>query len=978
MVKRFIILFTLSVLISSNLIIYASESNLSNELVLLLGTNKAYVNGNKQVIDQDDSNVKPILKNDRTLVPVRFISESFGANVKWDGKTKTVSINHDDKDIELIIGAQLIKVNDEIIVLDVAPEIINNRTFLPLRAFSESLGKEVFYDSGLIVISDQIVDYNENDVDQLISDLKDTQNVSEMSQVLILLIGSNQTFIDGNKQIIDSEDSNIKPIIKNSRTLVPVRYIAQSFGADVGWDNNTVSITQGDRNIEFQIGTYEMNLNGHMIQLDVAPEIINDRTYLPLRTISEAFEKNVFYDSGLIVISSYNIDYNDFNNHISYLKEELKYQPKTSTNIVSDTLDKVVLVETIVDGDVESFGSGFFIADGLIMTSFHVIEGYDEIKVTDILENEYTVDGVYSYNISQDIILLKLNKKQSVNYLRFGDLATPEIGDMVLALGNPQGLNWSVTQGIVSAFRENLLMGSYSIQTDATVSHGSSGGPLLNQKGEVIGIISKGIEYEDFNFAVIPHGINKKIEDYNKSGFENVQLVPESDFVFTEQEIQNVYKMIDDNTKGLLKNNSDLYLSTFHPGSGLLEYEKERFDESVKMLEVYEDHEIKDIVSSKYGDTIMSVGYVTLSKEEEKVNHIVVSRFMFDEISSQYKFMATFISKDVTNESDENIPDKTEVEDPPVVVDPTYKYYEELDFKPFDVKFDEEKGLIYMINKGGKSLVKYSIKDKKITQQRFDYIPERLHIDDGKVYVTLTVVGEHSPYLWEKDQEGYIGIVDADTLEVIKIIDIELDPYDVAAKDGYIYVTCGSGQWVKIKSFNEKTEMEIDSAGIRQASPVELHPFGDKLYTITTDSSPRDMKVYMINNGQFVSSYDSIYHGDYRMDVGFKLSPDGKHIYNNSGHVFKSGYGRGSDIIYYKKFNKPFNSVAFDIENNRLYMNVGERGTIYYYDYMTLEGLGTLQTQTKVNFMTVMDGKLITVENEDGNNGINVLGINSQ
>ena len=135
------------------------------------------------------------------------------------------------------------------------------------------------------------------------------------------------------------------------------------------------------------------------------------------------------------------------------------------------------------------------------------------------------------------------------------------------------------------------------------------------------------------------------------------------------------------------------------------------------------------------------------------------------------------------------------------------------------------------------------------------------------------------------------------------------------------------------------------------------------------------MDVYIINNGEFVSSYDSIYHGDYRMDVGFKLSPDGKYIYNNSGNVFKCGYGRSNDIIYHRKFNKPFNSVAFDIEQNRLYMNVGERGTIYYYDYKTLEGLGTLKTLSKVNFMTVMDGKLITIENEDGNNGINILDI---
>jgi len=720
--------------------------------------------------------------------------------------------------------------------------------------------------------------------------------------------------------------------------------------------------------LDFLKGVQAIKVNGEITPLDAAPEIKNDRTYLPLRPISEAFEKKVFYHSGLIATSNNQIDYK---NQLLDLRPEFK-QKSLTKNTVRATLDKVVLVEAMKDGAVEVFGSGFFVADGLIMSSFHVIEGYDEIKVTDNLKNEYTVDGIYSHDISNDIVLLKLNKKQSVNYLEFGNLEIPELGDTVLALGNPEGLNWSITKGIISSFREDIFMGSHFIQTDAAISSGSSGGPLVNENGEVIGIISKGMENEDFNFAVIPYGINKIIEDYKNISFEKVSLAPESDFMLTDEEEENIYEMIDNNTKGLLNNNRDLYFSTFHPASELLEFEKENFDQSVKVLEEYDAYEIKNIISSKYGNTIMSVGYVTLSKEEE-ADHMVVSRFMFDETNNQYKFMATIIIKDTTDKDEKNISDKIDGDDP-IVVDPSYNYYEELDFKPFDVEFDEENGLIYMIDKGSKSIVKYSMKNKKMTKKIFDYIPERLHIDDGKVYVTLTV-GEHSSYLWPEDQEGYIGIVDANTLEIIKIIDVELDPYDVAAKDEYIYVTCGSGQWVNIKSFDEKTEMEIDSARIYQATLVELHPFEDKLYTIDTGLSPRDMDVYIINNGEFVSSYDSIYHGDYRMDVGFKLSPDGKYIYNNSGNVFKCGYGQSNDIIYHRKFNKSFNSIAFDIEQNRLYMNVGERGTIYYYDYKTLEGLGTLKTLSKVNFMTVMDGKLITIENEDGNNGINVLDI---
>lgn len=635
---------------SSNLVTYANENNSNNEMVLLLGTNKAYINGNEQVIDHNDHNIKPILKNDRTLVPVRFISESFGANVGWDGETKTVSITYDNKEIQFIIGLKIIKVNGIITPLDVAPEIINNRTFLPLRAISESIDKEVFYDNGLIVISDQEITYDENDVNQLIT--KFSENKSEINEVLVLLVGSNQTFINGNKQTIDSNNSNIKPIIKNNRTLVPVRYIAQSFGANVEWDQKTktVSVTQGDKNIELKIDDFEMNVNGHITRLDVAPEIIDNRTYLPLRAISEALEKKVFYDNGLIVISSNTINYND--NHISYLKEELTGQHKTSPqNVINETLDKVILVEALKDGTVESFGSGFFIADGLVMTSFHVIDGYDQIRVTDILGTEYIVDGIYNHNISQDFVALKLNKKQSVSSLKFADIEAAEIGDKVYALGNPEGLNWSVTQGIVSAFRDDIFMNSYFIQTDAAVSNGSSGGPLINEQGEVIGIITKGMEYEDFNFAVIPYGINEIIENYNNVGYENAKLVPESDFTLTLKDIQNVNTMINNNIKGLLNNDKNLYFSTFHPDSNFLELEREQFEESVKFLEGY-NYKINDIQSSKYGDTIMSVGYITLTNQEAE-DHIVISRLMLDEASNQYKYMAILIIKDNTTQSEE-------------------------------------------------------------------------------------------------------------------------------------------------------------------------------------------------------------------------------------------------------------------------------------------------------------------------------------
>ena len=121
---------------------------------LYVGSNKAYVNDVEQQIDTENANVKVFVENDRSYVPVRFISESYQGSVEWVQETQTVNITFADRTISLTIGKPEIIINGETKKLDVAPIIRNERTFLPLRACAEAIGKEVFYSKGLILISD--------------------------------------------------------------------------------------------------------------------------------------------------------------------------------------------------------------------------------------------------------------------------------------------------------------------------------------------------------------------------------------------------------------------------------------------------------------------------------------------------------------------------------------------------------------------------------------------------------------------------------------------------------------------------------------------------------------------------------------------------------------------------------------------------------------------------------------------------------
>jgi serine protease Do len=135
-------------------------------------------------------------------------------------------------------------------------------------------------------------------------------------------------------------------------------------------------------------------------------------------------------------------------------------------------------------------GSGFiFSEDGYVITNNHVVERATDIKV--ILENgEVYHADVIGTDPKTDLALLKIEPKRKLPAVRFGNSDTLEIGDWVLAIGNPFGLGHTVTAGIISAKGRSLGLGSYDdfIQTDAAINPGNSGGPLFNFKGEIIGV----------------------------------------------------------------------------------------------------------------------------------------------------------------------------------------------------------------------------------------------------------------------------------------------------------------------------------------------------------------------------------------------------------------------------------------------------------------------------------------------------------
>ena len=177
------------------------------------------------------------------------------------------------------------------------------------------------------------------------------------------------------------------------------------------------------------------------------------------------------------------------------------------TKVVEDVSQSVVGISTVKVMDfflipvpLQGFGSGFVVReDGYIATSNHVVAKVNKVRV--VLRDGRLVDAtIVGRDPSRDFALLKISGKIELKPLKLGDSDKLKVGQIVLAIGNPLGLEGppTVTMGVISALNRTIKSPSVVleslIQTDAAINPGNSGGPLVNLNGEVIGI----------NTAIIP------------------------------------------------------------------------------------------------------------------------------------------------------------------------------------------------------------------------------------------------------------------------------------------------------------------------------------------------------------------------------------------------------------------------------------------------------------------------------------------
>ncbi|MFA4953889.1 MAG: trypsin-like peptidase domain-containing protein [Patescibacteria group bacterium] len=297
--------------------------------------------------------------------------------------------------------------------------------------------------------------------------------------VIVLQVGKPSMMVNGVSKSIDVQGT--VPVIVEGRTFLPIRAVVEALNGTIAWTaaDQKVTIIMGSDVLELFIGKSTARVNGTPMSVDpanpkVVPFIVGGRTMLPVRFVAERLGGTVAW--------------NDATKAATLTFGSATALTSLSVTEIAKKVESVVYIEVAFGDGKGASGSGFIIStDGRIVTNYHVIDGAVSGKVVLNDSTTFTDIKVLGWNKEGDLAIIKV-AGSGLPAVALGNSDAAQIGEAVVAIGSPLGLQNTVSTGIVSARREGYL------QTTAPISHGSSGGALFNMMGEVIGITSAGME----------------------------------------------------------------------------------------------------------------------------------------------------------------------------------------------------------------------------------------------------------------------------------------------------------------------------------------------------------------------------------------------------------------------------------------------------------------------------------------------------
>lgn len=499
----------------------------------------------------------PVFSKGIAMVPMKPILDSLDAISAYDSKTKAITAGKGGKSLKLLLDNTQGTLDGNTVKLAAAPEMINKQVYVPLESVCRLLGYDYKWDA-----SRKTAEITTGSAEQMgntwgnIANNGYVASEGEWQYISLYDAGIFKMKSDGSSKtkLFDkagaflnaangwlyfsnsyyAADSDMQKLFKikadgSSKTKLTDHKV--SYVNLAGEWLYYIDITDGGK-------PYRININGSGNQ-----------------KISEDAVTGLFVDKGWIYYTSYDYAYTDLSTSNgndeelveneyrikkdgtvkqridktgvitdiyripalnAYSSMPISVQSTASDNVVKTAKeivrhkDAVVFIKKYDEkGNMTASGSGFNIdGSGTVVTNFHVVQGAASLKCSFENGSSYDVDYVLNYNTLKDIAIIKLKSASGLPVVNLGDSDRVELADDVLAIGNPLEMQNTISDGIISGIR--TMFGINYLQTTASISPGSSGGPLFNAYGDVIGITSMTLmEAQNMNFVVPINSVKK-------------------------------------------------------------------------------------------------------------------------------------------------------------------------------------------------------------------------------------------------------------------------------------------------------------------------------------------------------------------------------------------------------------------------------------------------------------------------------------